>query len=151
MFNNWANDSEVTKTLTWDPHKTIDVTKEILTSWINRYNDPTFYQFGIELKDNHQLIGTITGSDVSNESIEIGYALSKKYWNKGITTEATKAVINYFFKDVKIPKIIGIHLINNPASGKVMLKCGLKHIYDYDFIDKFNNKTKLCYYEIKNV
>ena len=30
MFRNWANDTEVTKYLTWPPHENIEVTKSVL-------------------------------------------------------------------------------------------------------------------------
>lgn len=35
MFKNWANDSEVTKYLTWEPHNNVEVTKKIINNSIN--------------------------------------------------------------------------------------------------------------------
>ena len=37
MFRNWASDPEVTKYLTWPPHVTIDVTRNVLASWMEEY------------------------------------------------------------------------------------------------------------------
>ncbi len=58
---------------------------------------------------------------------EIGYIISKKEWNKGIMTEALKAVIKYLFDKVNFNRIQLRHMVDNPASGKVMLKCGMKY------------------------
>lgn len=41
-------------------------------------------------------------------------------------TEALSAVIKYLFIKVNFNRIQLRHLTENPASGKVMLKCGLK-------------------------
>lgn len=49
MFINWANDDEVTKFLTWLTHTSVDVSKEILSDWIERYEKNDFYNWAIEL------------------------------------------------------------------------------------------------------
>ena len=49
MFKNWANDEEVTKYLTWPPHGTVDVTKEILKQWVDSYKDGIYHsQYTVE-------------------------------------------------------------------------------------------------------
>ncbi len=56
----------------------------------------------------------------------IGYCIGKNWWNSGITTEALKAVIKYLVDEVGVSRIEGRHSIENPSSGKVMEKAGLK-------------------------
>ena len=46
---------------------------------------------------------------------------------QGITTEAFKAIIPFFFEEVGANRIESQHDPNNPGSGKVMKKCGLKY------------------------
>lgn len=81
--------------------------------------------FAIELKENHKVIGNIYLGHRDFNSRELGYVLNKEYIGKGYGTEASKAVIDYFFKK-------GVHRIfaecapQNPASWKVMEKIGLK-------------------------
>lgn len=127
MFKNWVNDSEVTEFLSWEPHGSIEVTNEILKSWVNDYLNLNCYNWGIELKDIKEVIGSIgaVSSDEPNYSCEIGYCLSKKYWGKGIMTEALKEVINYLFTEIGMNRIIAKHDTNNLASGKVMAKSGM--------------------------
>ena len=57
---------------------------------------------------------------------EIGYCIGQKFWNKGITTEAMKAIIRFFFEEVGVNRIEARHDTKNPASGRVMIKSGLK-------------------------
>lgn len=68
---------------------------------------------------------------------EVGYVLSKFYWNQGIMTEALSAVINYLFKYVHFHRIQARYNIENPASGKVMKKCRMQ----YEGVLRESNKT----------
>lgn len=53
MFKNWANDSEVTKFLSWKPHNNVEDTKEIIEQWVNKYEN-SIYNWAIYsiLKDD---------------------------------------------------------------------------------------------------
>lgn len=55
MFTTWANDPEVTRYLSWKPHGTIEVTKGIISSWINSYGKQEFYNWAIFLKEAGKL------------------------------------------------------------------------------------------------
>lgn len=129
MFNNWANDNEVTKYLTWWPHSSIDVTRQIIQMWVNEYSKDITYNWGIELKEIGQVIGSIGVTDLCHKDnrCEIGYCISKSYWNKGITTEALKAVIRFLFSEVGVNRIQAKHDVLNPGSGRVMEKAGMKY------------------------
>ncbi|HHT87398.1 MAG TPA: GNAT family N-acetyltransferase [Clostridiales bacterium] len=59
IFNNWATDAEVTKYLQWLPHKNIQVTRNILDSWINAYDNPDTYNWAIEFKENGQVVNRV--------------------------------------------------------------------------------------------
>lgn len=55
----------------------------------------------------------------------------KEFWNKGIVTEASKALIGQLSQD-GIPFITATHDKNNPKSGSVMRKIGMKYCYSYE-------------------
>lgn len=44
LLNNWANDPEVTKFLTWLPLTSLETAESILSDWIDNYSDNKFYQ-----------------------------------------------------------------------------------------------------------
>ena len=129
MFNNWANDSDVTRCLSWKPHGTIQVTKEIISSWVKSYEKQDFYNWAIVLKDYGKVIGSIGVVNIINEHLwcEIGYCIGKKYWSKGIMTEALNKIIEYLIIVEGFNRVQAIHHLDNPASGKVMLHAGMKH------------------------
>ncbi len=128
-FNNWTSDSKVTTYLRWPTHESIETTKMVVKSWIENYNDPSFYQWAIVLKDINEPIGTISVVD-KNEKINIlhiGYCIGSKWWHQGITTEAFKGIIPFLFNEVGADRIESMHDPNNIHSGNVMKKCGLKY------------------------
>ena len=129
MFRNWASDPEVTKFLTWPTYQSIDSAYTILDIWIKEYEKPDFYQWMIELKEIAEPIGSISvvrhRDDIAEA--EIGYCIGQSWWHKGIMTEALTAVMQFLFTEVGMNRIEAKHDINNPHSGGVMQKCGMKY------------------------
>lgn len=128
LFNNWASDSNVTKYLTWPTHENLDTSKYVIGLWLNEYSNSDHYNWCIELKEDGQAIGSISvvSIDENVEAVEIGYCIGKEYWDKGIVTEAFSSIIKFLFEEVDVKRIVAKHDTNNPASGAVMKKCGLK-------------------------
>lgn len=130
LINNWGNDEEVTKFLTWSPIMSLETAQSILLDWIDSYSDDKFYQWAIVLKEvGDEPIGTINVVHMNEEldMVHIGYCIGQKWWNKGITSEAFKGIIPFLIERVGVKRIESRHDPRNPNSGKVMLKCGLQY------------------------
>ena len=128
MFRNWANDAEVTKFLTWPAHGNVEITKRLLTSWVDSYQKDDYYQWMIVLKEMNEPIGSIMASTVGRaESAHIGYCIGKRWWHQGIMSETLKAVMDFLFDEVGYHRVESLHDPNNPHSGAVMRKCGMKY------------------------
>ncbi len=125
MFRNWAGDPEVTRYLMWLPHADVGISKQVLSAWVPEYARDGFYNWGIEFEGD--LIGGISVVNASeqNEWAEIGYCIGRKYWGRGIVTEALRRVMDFLFDEVGLNRIYLRHDSDNPASGRVMEKCGL--------------------------
>lgn len=129
MFANWASDDEVTKYLTWPTHADVSVTEGILGQWVPQYEKDDYYNWAIVLKENgSQPIGNINVAHLREDGTvpEIGYCMGKRWWHQGIMSEALSAVIDFLFHQVGIRRILALHDVNNPHSGGVMRKCGMK-------------------------
>ena len=134
IFNNWASDPEVAKYVTWNAHNSVEQTKQILDIWLKEYQNPKIVRFGITLKDSGELIGAIDVVDYVDGNPEIGYCLSRKYWNKGYMTEACDALANYLF-NIGYKTIVIEADEQNIRSNRVIEKCG------FEFTHK---ETKQC-------
>ncbi len=74
-----------------------------------------------------EVIGDLALVAVRGENAHTGYCLSRKFWGKGIMSEAYAEVLRYLFEEVGFHRIESSHAVNNPASGRVMEKCGLRY------------------------
>ncbi len=130
MFNNWASDGEVTKYLMWKTHDSVEVSKSIISDWLQQYSDKRYYHWAIVLKENgDEPIGDIAVVHMNEEvsMMHIGYCIGRKWWHQGITSEALKAVMDFLFDVVGANRIESRHDPRNSNSGKVMQKCGMKY------------------------
>ena len=126
MFTGWASDEEVARYVTWPVHETIETTKQILAEWVSAYEKPERLNFAVTLKESRKMIGGIDVvgylGGVKGTPV-IGYALSRKYWNKGYMTEACRCLLDYLFRQgydqVRIDA-----MAENTASNRVIQKCG---------------------------
>ncbi|MBR5110018.1 MAG: GNAT family N-acetyltransferase [Clostridia bacterium] len=130
MYRNWTNDPEVTKYLSWPAHPNASVTAAVLKSWVDSYADDTYYQWAITFKEHpEEPIGSIAAvrMDEAVSMVHIGYCIGRKWWHQGITSEAMKAVMDFFFDRVGANRVEARHDARNPHSGGVMEKCGMKY------------------------
>ena len=104
--------------------------------------------YGIYLND--KLIGFINEVERfnDNKSIEVGYFLSPKVWNKGYATEALSIMIKELFNQ-GFTEVEAAHFDFNLASGRVMIKCGMKKIDKDCMVEYRGNNYKGIYYSIK--
>ena len=118
MFKNWVTEKDVTKFLSWQPHKNVDETKQLLIDWIESYDKQDFYFWTIELKDSHELVGDISvvSLDEATESVELGYGIGSRWWGKGITAEAGRALVKFFFEEVKVKRVYANAIKNGATS-----------------------------------
>ena len=143
MFYGWASDPEVTRYLTWNAHKSIDVTRSIIDMWLEQYKKPERLNFAITLKEDGTLIGGIDVcgylGGVSGTPV-IGAAISKKYWNNGYVTEALKALVSLLFSR-GYTEIRADAMVENTGSNKVIKKCGGEYIGTDEELLPLKNKV----------
>ena len=91
------------------------------------------HTWALELKETGHVIGCMgyypygeSNIEIGEQDVEVGYWIGKPYWNKGLCTEALRAMIDYCFKRRGIKNIWADFFVDNPASGRVMEKCGFR-------------------------
>ena len=123
----YSRDAEVARHVLWDPHRTLGDSRAYLRYMLRRYRNHEPASWGIEWRETGQIIGTIGFMWIQsdNNAAEVGYSLARSFWNRGVMTEALKAVIDHGFGSMNLNRIEAQHETTNPASGAVMRKCGM--------------------------
>ena len=71
-------------------------------------------------------IGACGLDDRSGPAPELGYWLGVPYWGQGFATEAARAVIDFAFGELGIEAVQAGARVSNPASRRVLEKCGFQ-------------------------
>jgi ribosomal-protein-alanine N-acetyltransferase len=78
-------------------------------------------------EDGRQIGGIGLRIEQQHQHAELGYWLGAPHWGKGYATEAAREMVRYGFEDLKLHRIFASHFKHNPASGRILLKLGMKH------------------------
>ncbi|RSJ67469.1 putative ribosomal N-acetyltransferase YdaF [Streptococcus oralis] len=127
MFE-YASDRENTR-YTFPTNQCLEETKNNIAQF---YLASPLGRWGIELKSNGKFIGTIDLHKIDPilKKAAIGYIINQKYWNQGLTTEVNRAVIELAFEKIGMNKLTALHDKDNPASGRVMEKSGMRFSHE---------------------
>jgi Acetyltransferases, including N-acetylases of ribosomal proteins len=130
------------------PKESMERTKEVLGQMIDNVTNNEAIAWVITIKTTGAVVGTIGlwQIDKYHHKGEIGYMSFKRYWNKGIISEALKPVVDYGFRVMKLHRIEGEIEPGNIASGKVLEKLGFEreayYKEDYYFEGKFFDSAR---------
>lgn len=130
VHHNWAGDKQVQNDYGEPVYDTLEAARELLERYINSYDKPETYRWGIFLKNEpDNCIGQAAFFivDSKNEFCEIEYCIGRAYQNKGYTTEAVKAITAYGFDTVGFNRIqVSCRHVNIPSK-RVIEKCGFTY------------------------
>ena len=140
----YASDPDVGPRAGWPPHKSVEESLEIIHTVF--HNDTNW---AIELKETGEAIGAIGYLPAPKSELParegeplVGYWVGKPYWNQGICTEALELMLDHIRKNTDIKSLISSHYYDNPASGKVMEKCGFKPTGETCIDEQLTGTTK---------
>ena len=104
--------------------------------------DESRYVAGVYLEG--RFIGMMNDVERKDGQVEMGYAYIPDYYNRGYATEAFQGAISWLFNHGLETVVAGAFEIN-PASMRVMEKCGMKR-QDYTDEIEYRGVTHTCIY-----
>ena len=124
----YASDPEVGPRAGWPPHKSVEESLEIIRTLFN-----SDHMWAIEWKETGEPIGCMgyfvhgeSNIHIGENDAEVGYWIARPYWNQGICTEALQLMVDYCFNEKGFQTLWSDYFPDNPASGRVMAKCGFR-------------------------
>jgi len=124
----YSSDEEVTRFLRWGPHRALEETESYIRGVLREYEEGKDGPWGIEYRDTGRLVGSIHLMKINAQhcKAEIGFVLSRSYWNRGLMSEALKRVLEHSFESIGLNRIEGLCLVDNLAGIRVMKKLGMR-------------------------
>lgn len=69
-------------------------------------------------------IGLVPGEDIARRTAEVGYWLGRRFWGRGVITEALRAVTDHAFTELGMHRVFAVPFVHNAASCRVLEKVG---------------------------
>lgn len=116
------SDPEVTRYWSAAPWTSMDQARTKLEQLAQGHRDGTGLAFGVQLKDDGPMIGTVSLYDFfeSNRRCELGYAFARAYWGKGYAAEAVEAALEHAFAVLGMNRIEADIDPRNEASARLL-------------------------------
>lgn len=125
IFHGYARDPEVTRFLSWVPHKSMADTRAYLRDCIDCWRDQSRFLWAITRLSDGTVIGMIDLRPAGHMA-ETGYVLARAEWGKGLMTEALGAVVEMALGLKGIYRVSAVCDVENVASARVMEKTGMR-------------------------
>ena len=122
IFAEMASDPEVTRYLRWAPHSDVGETRRVIDE-IYLGSDSTVWL--IEWRATGAFVGVCELRRPVPHSIELGYCLSRRWWEKGIMTEVVTMMIDFARQDPAAYRVWATCNVGNAASARVLEKAGM--------------------------
>lgn len=124
IFQQYAQDPEVTKYMNWQPHQSIEETREWVSRCISVWAEASAFPYVLICQEDAQLIGMVE-IRINQFKADIGYVLAKSRWGKGYMSEAVRALSDWALGKDEIYRVWAFCDIENSASARVMEKVGM--------------------------
>jgi len=125
IYETYANDAEVTRYLTWRPHRTVADGEEPSAHRLAAWESGKYFSWVITLRDGGELMGMISVRPVEWR-VDLGYVLGREWWGRGYMTEAVRAVVDYALSEPEVFRVWAVCDVDNIASARVLEKAGLR-------------------------
>jgi len=103
--------------------------EDLLIRIHRQFADKSGFQWGVERKDDGELLGTCTlfNIHVGNMRAEVGYCLRSAYWGQGYMGEALSALLDHAFGVLKLRRLEADVDPKNAGSLRILDRMGFQH------------------------
>jgi ribosomal-protein-alanine N-acetyltransferase len=121
----YASNPNVSQFMTWQTHRTLADANAFIDMVLARGKDEATW--AICLRPDTRAMGAIEFKPAREDEAEFHYVLAEPLWNRGVMTEAARAVIAWGFAQYPtVKRVVTRAVSENVASQRVMEKCGLR-------------------------
>jgi len=124
IFKNYS-DADIAKWFFNEPYSDPEQAEALILTFRKKHNDASGLTWALVLKTENDLIGSISLDNLKiGESADLEFDLAKKYWGKGLMSEALKAVFEYSFNRLHLQQIRALTYQNNERTVTLLTRLG---------------------------
>jgi len=133
------SDPEVVRYIPW-PVRTLE---QVAATLLIKVGQGTASKTGDVLVQAIEFEGTVIGEvllkRVSDEEAELGYALSRSYWGRGLAGEAVALMLGFAFESLGLRRVVAVLDVRNVASAALLERAGFT--LDRSYAAEFKGET----------
>jgi len=124
IFATYAQDPEVTRYLTFRPHREVREAEEAVTRFVEGWRTGKSFCWMIVRRDTGEIIGSIAARE--EQGINLGYLLARPFWGQGYMSEALGAVVHWALAQPAVSRVWAVCDTENHASARLLTRSGFR-------------------------
>jgi ribosomal-protein-alanine N-acetyltransferase len=124
IFDTYAQDEEVARYLTWQPHQSLEDTQAFIADCLATPTTVT-RTYVVTGREDGSIRGVFDLRHPAPHHMEFGYALARRWWGMGLMTEALTEIVRWALRQENVFRIGSMCDVENIGSARVMEKAGL--------------------------
>ena len=122
IFAAYAQDPEVTRYLTFRPHRDVSDARDAVDRFLAGWRTGKSYCWLIFRREDDELIGAIGARH--DQGINLGYLIARPYWRRGFMSEAVGAIVEWAFAQPGIFRVWAVCDCDNETSARLLERNG---------------------------
>jgi len=123
LYQRIGRDPQVSKYLLWTPHPDVAATQRVIAERMNV--DPRIRTWVIVLQHSSEIVGMISCARQMHYAAEIGYSLGRRWWGKGLMSEALAMLMATLQADPEVYRVWATCHVDNERSTRLLERAGL--------------------------
>jgi [ribosomal protein S5]-alanine N-acetyltransferase len=123
LYQRVGRDPQVTKYLLWTPHPDVVATRKVIAERMNV--DPRVRTWVMVLQHSAEIVGMISCARPMPYAAEIGYSLGRRWWGKGLMSEALDMLMTTLQADPVVYRVWATCHVDNERSVRLLERTGL--------------------------
>lgn len=125
LFDAYSTDKDVTRYLTWRPHRTAGDTVDFLDLCLAQWVSGVSFAYVVTLADDPGNPFGMIHIRPKLPRVEFGYVLARRVWGNGFMSEALTRLVDWSLAQRPIWRAAAYCDVDNPASARVMENSGM--------------------------
>jgi [ribosomal protein S5]-alanine N-acetyltransferase len=123
LYQRIGRDPQVTKYLLWTPHPDVAATRQVITERMNV--QPQVRTWVMVLQHSDEIVGMLSCARPMPYAAEIGYSLGRRWWGKGLMSEALDMLMSTLQEDSAVYRVWATCHVDNERSVRLLERAGL--------------------------
>jgi [ribosomal protein S5]-alanine N-acetyltransferase len=125
VFESYASNPEVSRYMTWRPHRSIAETEQYLRRCEDVWAKQQAFPWSLWLKGDGSFAGMLE-CRIKNHAVDIGYVLAPRLWRRGLMSEAVSDLVSWALGNSGIYRVWAVCDTDNVASARLLESVGMQ-------------------------